>query len=163
VRVSLICALGRNRAIGRDKGLPWHIAADLKRFKSITMGHPIIMGRKTYESIGRPLPGRTNIVVTRHTNYQAAGCEIVHALDDALALARKLEPDINGETFVIGGGELYAQALGGANRLYLTLVDDAPRDADTFFPEYADFARTLDSTPGDAGTPAYRFLTLERE
>ena len=163
MRVSLICALGHNRAIGRDKGLPWHISADLIRFKSITMGHPIIMGRKTYESIGRSLPGRTNIVVTRNANYQAAGCEIVHDLDDALARARTLEPGVAGEAFVIGGGELYAQALDGADRLYLTLVDDAPADADTFFPEYADFARTLDSTPGDPGTPAYRFLTLERE
>ena len=97
MRVSLICALGSNRAIGRQGDLPWHISEDLKRFKRVTMGHPIIMGRKTYESIGRALPGRTNIIVTRNDTYQAKGCELVHGLDDALARARELEPGADGE------------------------------------------------------------------
>ena len=163
MRVSLICALGSNRAIGRQGDLPWHISEDLKRFKRVTMGHPIIMGRKTYESIGRALPGRTNIIVTRNDTYQAKGCELVHGLDDALARARELEPGADGEVFVVGGGELYEQAMAQAERLYLTLVDDAPADADTFFPEYPTFTRTRESIAGEGSAPSYHFVTLERE
>ena len=130
--ISLICALGSNRAIGRNGDLIWRISDDLKRFKRITYGHPIIMGRKTYESIGRPLPGRTNIVITGNKSYSADGCIVTHSIEDALNVAA----DSKGadEIFIIGGGEIYRQTINQANRLYLTLVEDEPEDADTFFP-----------------------------
>ncbi len=130
--VSLIAAMDRRRGIGKDNQLPWRLPADLKRFRELTTGHHIITGRKTYESIGKPLPGRTTIIITRNRDYVAEGCFVVHSLADALALARtRGEP----EAFVIGGAEIYAQALPEADRLYLTLVD-AEVEADAFFPEF---------------------------
>ncbi len=130
--VSLIVAMDQNRGIGVNNKLPWHLPADLKRFRELTMGHHIIVGRKTFESIGRPLPGRDTIIVTRNENYQAAGCLIVHSLAEALALAQE-----RGETevFVCGGAEIYAQAMPLADRIYLTEVQ-AEVEADTFFPDY---------------------------
>ncbi len=126
--LSLIVAMARNRVIGAGGKLPWHLPADLKRFKEITMGRPVIMGRKTFESIGKPLPGRTNIVVTRRRSWTAKGCRVAHSLEEAIAAAGE------GEVFVIGGGELYAAALPQADRLYLTEVDaDVP--GDVRFPE----------------------------
>ncbi len=134
--VSLIAALDRRRGIGKDNQLPWRLPADLKRFREITTGHHIITGRKTYESIiamgGKPLPGRTTIIITRNQGYSAEGCFVVHSLADALALARTRGEQ---EAFVIGGAEIYAQALPHADRLYLTLVD-AEVEADAFFPEF---------------------------
>src|SRR5262245_49494679 len=106
MRVSLIVAMARNRVIGRDGRLPWRLPTEQQRFKALTMGHHIIMGRKTWESIGRPLSGRVSVVVTRNNAYTAPGATVVHSLDEALMLARS-DP----EAFVIGGGELYAQAL----------------------------------------------------
>lgn len=123
--------MGRNRAIGAQGSLPWHIPEDLGRFKALTLGHPIVMGRKTYESIGRLLPGRTSLIVTRQHGYQVPGALVVNSLDEALARCPG-----NGEVFVIGGGELYREALPRAQRIYLTHVDAAP-EADTFFPELA--------------------------
>lgn len=132
--ISIIVAMGRNRAIGFQNALPWRLSADLKRFKDLTMGHHILMGRKTYESIGRPLPGRTSIVITRQPDFQAEGCLLAPSLEAAIALAQaRGEP----EAFVIGGAEIYAQALPHADRLYLTLVDAEP-EADAFFPELAE-------------------------
>jgi dihydrofolate reductase len=130
--VSLIVAMDRKRGIGKDNQLPWRLPADLKRFRELTMGHHLIVGRKTFESIGKPLPGRTSIIITRNPDYTAEGCVVTHSLDDALELARS-----HGETeaFVIGGAEIYAQALAQADRLYLTLVD-AEVEADAFFPEF---------------------------
>lgn len=127
--ISLIAALDRQGGIGLDGKIPWHLPEDLARFKQITMGRPIIMGRKTYESIGRPLPGRRNIVITSQRDYEAPGCDIVHSLDQALRLAGE------GEVFVIGGATLYQEALPRAHRLYLTHVDGT-FSADTFFPEF---------------------------
>ena len=140
VRVSIVCALGRNRAIGRRQELPWRLPEDLKRFKRLTMNHVMIMGRKTFESIGRPLPGRSHVIVTRNPTFLAAGCAVCGGLGEALDAARRLDAEQyrSGEVFVIGGGEIYAQAMEQADRLYLTLVDDAPADADTFFPEYTE-------------------------
>ena len=130
--VALIVAMDRQRGIGQDNQLPWRLPADLKRFRELTTGHHLIVGRKTYESIGKPLPGRTTIIVTRNRAYTATGCFVAHTLAEALALART-----RGETeaFVIGGAEIYAQALTAADRLYLTLVQ-AEVEADTFFPPY---------------------------
>jgi dihydrofolate reductase len=117
-RLSLIVAMARNRVIGANGAIPWHLPEELKRFKSVTMGHHIIMGRKTWESIGRPLPGRTTVVVTRQRGYHAAGAKVVHSLDEAVAASGN-----DSEIFVIGGAELYAHALPRAHRLYLTTVD----------------------------------------
>jgi dihydrofolate reductase len=130
--ISIIVAMDEKGAIGRDNGLPWHLSDDLKRFKATTIGHHIVMGRRTYESIGRPLPGRTNIVVTRNPAYRAEGCRIAHSLEEALEIARE-----NGEeeVFVTGGRELFAQALDIADRIYLTRVHaDVP--ANVYFPDF---------------------------
>ncbi|MBI3318945.1 MAG: dihydrofolate reductase [Candidatus Omnitrophica bacterium] len=115
--VSLIVAVSRNGVIGNEGKLPWRLPADLKRFKQLTMGHPIIMGRKTFESIGKPLPGRTNIVITRQKNLQACGALVAHSLEEALRLCEKEQ-----EAFVIGGASIYPEALGQADRIYLTEV-----------------------------------------
>jgi dihydrofolate reductase len=127
--ISLVAAHARNRVIGAGNRLPWHLPEDLPRFKRLTMGAPVIMGRKTHESIGKALPGRRNIVVTRRPGATWAGCEVAGSLDAALALAGDVP-----EVFVIGGAELYRLALPHADRLYLTLID-ADYAGDAFFPE----------------------------
>jgi dihydrofolate reductase len=132
VIVSIIAAMDRRRGIGVDNQLPWRLSADLKRFRELTMGHHIIVGRKTFESIGRPLPGRRMIVVTRDKNHQAEGCDVVHTVEDAIELARGRGES---EVFVCGGAEIYAQTIGIADRMYLTFVD-AEVAADIFFPEF---------------------------
>lgn len=128
--ISLIAAMGRNRELGFGNKLPWHLPDDLKRFKKLTRGHTVIMGRKTYESIGKPLPERKNIVVTRDPSYRAAGCVVVNSMADALR-----EAGADSENFVIGGAEIYALALPFADKIYLTAVD-AERPADAYFPEF---------------------------
>jgi dihydrofolate reductase len=134
VTVSLIAAMDRTRGIGIDNRLPWRLSADLRRFRELTMGHHIIVGRKTFESIGRALPGRRTIIVTRNENYQRPeeNLSIVHSVEEAIDLARE-----RGETevFVCGGAEIYARTLGLADRLYLTFVE-TEADADVFFPEW---------------------------
>jgi len=132
VIVSIIAAMDRKRGIGVDNKLPWRLSADLKRFRELTMGHHIIVGRKTFESIGRPLPGRRMIVVTRDRNYKAEGCGIAHSVEDATRLARERGES---EAFICGGAEIYAQSIGIVDRMYLTFVD-AEVAADTFFPEF---------------------------
>ena len=128
--MSIIVAMARNRVIGANGAIPWHLPEDLKRFKNLTLGHHIIMGRKTWESIGRPLPGRTTVIVTRQRGYRAPGALIAHSLEEAIAACRDDE-----EIFVIGGAELYAQALPRAGRLYLTTVE-AEVAGDTTMPEF---------------------------
>jgi dihydrofolate reductase len=128
--ISLVVAMARNRVIGASGRMPWHLPADLRRFKEITLGRPIIMGRKTFESIGRPLPGRTNIVVSRRLDWSPPGLVVTRSLDEALEAARR-DP---GEVFVIGGGELFVQALPNAGRLYVTQIE-ADVEGDTRFPE----------------------------
>lgn len=130
MRTSLIVAMERNGVIGRDGRLPWHLSADLKRFKQLTMGHHIIMGRKTFESLPRLLPGRTSVVVTRQSDYQAAGAIVTHSLNDAIAAARDDE-----EPFIIGGAEIFQQAFALADRIYLTEVA-ADVAGDVRFPEF---------------------------
>ena len=132
MRVSLIAAMAQNRVIGRDNQLPWRLPADLQHFKKITMGKPIVMGRKTWQSIGRPLPGRTNIVITRDANFQAEGCVVVHSIDGAIQAA-----DGNDELMIIGGANLYEQTLGQAERLYLTRIK-ADVEGDAWFPQLED-------------------------
>lgn len=157
-RLSLIAALSQNRAIGKDNKIPWHIPEDLKRFRALTRGHVVVMGRRTFESIGRALPERINIVVTRDPAYTATGCIVVHSLTEALREAKQREKK---EIFVIGGGEIYRQALPLADRLYLTLVE-GQFEGDTFFPEYSDFNGVVSESEGKSNGLAYRFLDLER-
>jgi len=129
MKISLIVAMASNRAIGLDNKMPWHLSADLKKFKQITMGSPILMGRKTYESIGRPLPGRTNIIISRNPQYQQTGCLVFNTIDEAIASCQQ-----HAEIFVIGGATFYQSMLPVADKLYLTEIKQA-FDADTFFPE----------------------------
>jgi dihydrofolate reductase len=132
VIVSLIVAMDLKRGIGKDNRLPWHLSDDLQQFKRLTMGHHLVMGRKTYESIGKALPGRTTIVLTHQRDYHPESCLVAHSLEAALSIARQ-----RGETevFVIGGGHVFAQALPLADRIYLTQVQ-AEVEADVFFPVF---------------------------
>ncbi len=162
--LSLIAAIGLNRAIGKGNGLIWHIQDDLKRFKELTSGHPVIMGRKTWESLPekfRPLPGRTNIVVTRNDSYKANDAIIKKSLEEAIASGG--EAPGGEEIFVIGGGEIYGQAILLADRLYLTVVEDEP-DADIFFPDYSNFKRrTFEEKRVDEKTGLrYAWINLEK-
>ncbi len=127
--VSIIVAMAENGVIGRDMDLPWHISADLKRFKALTMGHHIVMGRKTYESIGRLLPGRTTVIITRQADYHVAGAVVVHSLEAARAVAAE-----DSELFIIGGGQIYELALPLAEKLHITRVHTEV-DGDTLFPD----------------------------
>ena len=130
--LALVVAMTPDRVIGKDGDMPWHIPEDLRHFRRVTTGHAIIMGRKTHESIGRPLPGRQNIVITRNTAAQYPGCDVVHSLEEAIALAREGGDE---EPRVVGGGAIYTLALPLATKLILTEVD-LDVDGDTFFPEY---------------------------
>jgi dihydrofolate reductase len=129
--ISLIAAIGKNNELGKGNTLLWHMPADLKYFKDVTTLHPVIMGRKTFESIGRPLPNRRNIVITRDLNYKKEGVELAYSLNEAL----NLFPDQNEEIFIIGGAELFKQTMPVADKLYITHIDAKDKDADTFFPE----------------------------
>lgn len=156
--ISLIVAMSENRVIGIDNSLPWHLPGDLKWFKRNTVGKTVIMGRKTYESIGRPLPERRNVVISRNPDYQAPGCDVVPGLEQALAL---VEPD--GEAMIMGGASLYEQTLPRADRLYLTLVH-AQVDGDAWFPEvHFDQWHELERIDHEGGeTHPYSFLVWER-
>jgi len=128
--LSLIAAIGKNNEIGKKNELLWHLPADMKHFKNITSLHTVIMGRKTFESIGRPLPNRKNIVITRNVNYKTKGIEAVKSVEKAIALFE----NSNEEIFFIGGGEIYRQAIKYADKLYITYIDKEFTNADTFFP-----------------------------
>lgn len=152
--------MGENRVIGADNRMPWHLSADLKRFRQITMGKPLIMGRRTHESIGRPLPGRKNIVLTSERRYAAPGCAVVHTLADALS-----EADAD-EVMIIGGASLYEALLPKADRLYLTLIH-REFAGDVFFPEFEwnewrEVDRLDVGEDPDSGL-SYSFLALERQ
>lgn len=128
--LSLIVAMDRNRLIGRNNALPWHLPADLKHFKSVTMGKPVLMGRKTFESIGKPLPGRRNIVISRNTDFDAPGCEVYTSLDKALAVLGAVD-----EAVIIGGMGIYTLVMPRVQKMYLTIID-AEFKGDAWFPEY---------------------------
>lgn len=157
-RVSIIAAIGKKRELGKQNELIWRIPDDLKRVKTLTMGHPLIMGRKTYESIGRPLPGRTNIVVSR-TSGPIEGCVVVGSLKAALRHA--IEIDLE-EVFIFGGAQIYAEALPHTDRLYLTVIDATDPEADAFFPDYSEFTHTIQKETRDQEGLAYEWQTLER-
>jgi dihydrofolate reductase len=157
--VSLIVAMGRNRVIGADNKMPWHLSADLRRFKQITLGKPIVMGRRTHESIGRPLPGRKNIVLTSDRYYAAPGCTVVHGLEEALEAA---DAD---EVMIIGGSSLYREFLPRAERIHLTLIH-REFAGDTFFPEFDSRewheAERLDVDDDPDSGLSYSFIRLEK-
>ena len=163
--LSLIAALGENRVIGVDNSMPWHLPADFKYFKATTLGKPIIMGRKTWDSLGRPLPGRLNLVVSRQTGLQLEGAEVFASLDAAVARAQAwaVEQGVS-EVMLIGGAQLYTQGLADADRLYLTRVGLSP-DGDAWFPEFDQAQWTLVSNEPHAaedGKPAFSFEVWDR-
>lgn len=142
--ISLIVAHDKNRVIGYDNAMPWHLPGDLKYFKEMTLGKPVLMGRKTFESIGRPLPGRRNIVITRNDDYEAEGVETAPSLEAALALVRGTE-----EIMIIGGEQIFTQALPLAEKLYITLIDHE-FTGDTYFPDYPGWEMTQQGEPNTA-------------
>lgn len=163
MKLSLIAAMDKNRVIGVNNTLPWHLPADLKHFKTVTMGKPILMGRNTYESIGKPLPGRENIVMSRQTNYAADGCTVVCSIEQALARVGELDAD---ELMIIGGATLYEAMLPMADRLYLTYVDTEVAAGDAYFPDIdnSEWTEThWENHAADEKNPYdYSFVTLER-
>lgn len=154
--ISIIAAIGSNKELGKDNKLLWNIPHDIIHFKQLTLNHPVIMGRKTYESIGRPLPQRINIIITRDKYYQAAECVICYSLDEAIKLAQKRDED---EIFIIGGGQIYEKAILIADKLYLTLVEGS-FDADTFFPDYSNFKKVVSKKENEYKQYKYTFLEL---
>ena len=161
----LIAALAENRVIGRDNQLPWHLPADLKHFKAHTLGKPVIMGRKTWDSLGRPLPGRLNLVVTHQADLQLEGAEVFTSLEAALARADHWAREQGvAELMLIGGAQLYEQALPLARRLYLTRVALQPQ-GDAWFPPFDEAVwqcREREEHQAGESTPAYRFETWQR-
>lgn len=160
MQIVAVVAMSENRVIGRDGDLPWRISADLKHFKAVTMGYPILMGRKTWESLGRPLPGRRNIVITRNADFAVNGTERAASLDDALAMCAGAE-----KAMIIGGGQIYKEIMDRLDVIELTEVH-AETDGDTYFPEIdpADWRETSRERfePETPDGPAFSFVTLER-
>ncbi len=157
--LSIIVAMAQNRVIGKNNQLPWHLSEDLKHFKATTMGHPIAMGRKTYESIGKPLPGRENIILSRNPHYQPTGTTVIASLDQLSSR------DADQEIFIIGGAQIYEQALAQAEKLYLTLIEQE-FDGDTYFPKinWDEFKVTNETERLYAAKNQlpYRFVEAER-
>lgn len=168
-RISIIVAMAENRVIGNKGDIPWYIPGEQKRAKDITMPHPLIMGRKTHESIGRVLPGRLNIIVTSDPEYKVEGGVVVHSLAEAIETASKEEEQTllrqgsggRGEIFIFGGANLYAQALPQVDRLYLTIVHKNA-EGDAVFPDYSEFTKELDREEKEFEGLKYTYLTLER-
>lgn len=167
MKVSLIVAMSQNRVIGRQNQMPWHLPDELQYFKRVTMGKPVLMGRNTFESIGKPLPGRPNIVITRNTDYEVDGISVVNSVEDALDLAEQLtEHDANAEAMVIGGAQIFSATFPRADLLYLTIVQ-AEVEGDVFFPEFpAEEWRLVSREERDANERnpyPYSVLVLERK
>lgn len=156
--INLIAAMSQNYQIGLNNQMPWHLPEDLTYFKETTMHHTVLMGRKTYESIGHPLPNRRNIVLTHNQDFSSEGIEVIHTFEEALALCNTLS-----EVFIIGGGEIYKAFIPYADRLYLTLIDQVIT-GDTSFPEFQHNFKCTSSVPGQACPPdlTYHFTLWER-
>jgi dihydrofolate reductase len=164
MKLSLIVAMSRNGVIGLDNRLPWYLSEDLRYFKSVTMGRPIIMGRKTFDSIGRPLPGRCNIVVTRNPSWTEPGVKVTQTIDQAILLGRQVCQNGGGdELMVIGGAQIYSATVASADRIYLTEVD-TDIEGDAFFPDFNrdEWNQVKVQYPERADNPSYRFLVLDR-
>ena len=167
MKLSLIVATAHNNVIGRNNELPWHLPQDLKYFKSVTLGKPIIMGRKTFESIGKPLPGRTNIVVTRQRNWSFAGVLVAKSVEEALEIGKQFcneQGKLAEEVMVIGGAEIYRHALPFADRIYLTRIDVTVEKGDAHFPELAaDKWKLISELLGDSDASLpHKFLVFEK-
>ncbi|MCY0965184.1 dihydrofolate reductase [Parathalassolituus penaei] len=166
MKLALIVALARNHSIGLNNQLPWHLPEDLRYFRAVTMGKPVVMGRKTHESIGRPLPGRPNIVISRQSGYQSDGVAVVESLEPAIQLAARLALQAEaGEAIIMGGADIYRQVLPLVDRMYLTEVH-ADFDGDAFFPqfdrsEWEEVQRVDHAGSGDNPVP-YSFVILDR-
>jgi dihydrofolate reductase len=164
MKISIIAAIGKDRELGKNNKLLWHIPEDLKRFHSITRGHAVIMGRKTWESLPhKPLIERYNIVITRDTKYtiqNSKNVKVTSSLGEALQLATLTQG--NDECFVIGGGQIYGQAISIADKLYLTIIEEN-FDADTFFPDYSQFKKIIFEKEGKFEKYKYKFLELEKQ
>lgn len=158
-KISIIASLSENKAIGKDNKLLWHIPEDLKRFKKITLGHPIVMGKNTHISIGRVLPGRVNIVVAKEKSYKSSGCLVFNSFEEAIEKAKEMDEE---EIFIIGGGMIYEQGIKIVDKLYLTLVKGV-FEADAFFPDYSEFSKVLYNEKRKSKDYEYSFLVLERE
>lgn len=157
-RISIIAAIGKNRELGKNNELIWRIPADLKRVKELTTGHPIIMGRKTFDSIGHPLPNRTNIVITNSVTH-IDGCLVFDSLTKGIEGAKNINSE---EIFIFGGARIYSEALPFTDRLYLTVIDAEDTDADVFFPDYTVFIKEVAREDHHERTPPYSWITLER-
>jgi dihydrofolate reductase len=160
--ISIIAAVAENRAIGKNNQLLWHIKDDMQHFSALTMGHPVIMGKKTWDSIPekfRPLPGRTNIIITRDVSFSDPGCLVAHSIEDAIEKGKEIDQQ---EIFIIGGGKIYELGLPYANKLYLTIVK-GNFDADTFFPDYSAFTKELSHEERTEGEYSYAFVELGKE
>lgn len=162
--ISMIAAIGRNRELGKDNELLWRIPDDLKRVRQLTTGHPLVMGRKTFDSIiaavGKPLPGRTSVVVTRDPDWKREGAVAAHSIEEGIEVAKQAPG--GEEVFIFGGAQIYTEALPFAGKLYLTLIDDA-KDADSFFPPYeGEFTKIVAEETHEHEGLKYRFVDLER-
>lgn len=161
--IAIVVAVADNHVIGKDNQLIWHLPADLRHFKQKTMGHPMIMGRKTFESIGKPLPGRTTIIVTRQENFQAEGCLVAHSVQEAIDLGRELDKE---QVSIVGGAEIYKQAMPFVDTLYLTRVHHT-FDGDTYFPELQEKEWEQVSMerhePDEKNRYSYSFIELRRK
>ncbi|QQG44308.1 MAG: dihydrofolate reductase [Candidatus Roizmanbacteria bacterium] len=180
-KISMIAIIDEHRALGKDNKLLWDIPEDLERFRKITKGHAVVMGRKTYESIGRPLPNRLNIIVTRSGSIPRFSCAspfgrtqatlqngylrhghtiVCNSLEDAIKVAKERLPDKK-EIFIIGGGQIYNEAMKYTDKLYLTIVEGKYK-ADTFFPDYCEFKKKVFEKKGKSGKYTYKFVDLEK-
>ncbi|MDX5422556.1 MAG: dihydrofolate reductase [Hymenobacteraceae bacterium] len=160
--IAIVVAAAENNVIGKDNGLIWHLPADLRHFKALTMGHPMLMGRKTFESIGKPLPGRTTIIITSQKGYKAEGCAVVHSLQEAIEKGKELDKQI----YVVGGAEIYRQALSVTDTIYLTRVHHS-FDGDVYFPELKEEEwETISKehhSPDEKNKYSYTFFELKRK
>ncbi len=157
--LSIIVVIGKNREIGCNNKLLWNIPEDMARFKKLTTGHPVIMGQATFESIGKALPNRSNIVLTKDKKFKAKNCQIAYSINESIELAKKASG--GEESFIIGGGQIYKQMIDLADKLYLTIVDDAPR-ADTYFPKYDKFKNIIKEQTVETDNIKYTFLELSK-
>lgn len=167
MKISTICITNKNRAIGYKNQLLWNIPPDLEHFKKITAGHTVMMGDKTFESLGRPLPNRVNIVISLDKNYQASGCIVVHSIEEALErgkIEEKKSGNENEEIFIIGGGTIYKLMLPYSDKLYLTMVENEPKKVDTYFPDYSEFKNLVsESETREHNGLKYKFIELTRQ
>lgn len=162
--ISIIAAIGKNHELGKDNRLLWHISEDFKRFKKLTLNSVVIMGRKTFESIGKPLPNRINIIITRNRDWIPLGCIVCYSMEKAIkkGAAFAKASASQKEIFIIGGAEIYKQGIKYADKLYLTLIDKEFPEADAFFPDYSDFKKVIKEEKKSDGKFTYKFIDLEK-